>query len=50
MNIRDNHRDFFLLVYPIIKLIVRNTRTVSWRVVRAGFVLLDTPAWEASWQ
>lgn len=47
MNIRDNHRDFFLLVYPIIKLIVRNTRTVSWRVVRAGFVLLDTPAWEA---
>lgn len=50
MNIRDNHRDFFLLVYPIIKLIVRNTRTVSWRVVRAGFVLLDTPAWEASWR
>lgn len=50
MNIRDNHRDFFPLVYPVIKLIVRNTRIVSWRVVRSGFVLQDTPAWEALWE
>lgn len=47
MNIRDNHRDFFLLVYPIIKLIVRNTSSVSWHIIRAGFVLVDTPTWKA---
>lgn len=47
MNIRDNHRDFFLLVYPIIKLIVRNTSSVSWHIIRAGFVLVDTPTWNA---